>query len=46
MHHLHFLFVCAILMKKQAVIVNPPEVVEVFQRFLNDIQGRYEEEKG
>ena len=42
MHHLHFLFVGAILMKKQAVILNPPEVVEDFQRFLGDIQGRYE----
>ena len=29
--------------RKKAVILNPPEVVEGFQQFLNDIQGRYEQ---
>ena len=28
--------------RKKATIVGPPEVIEDFQHFLNDIQGRYE----
>lgn len=30
--------------RKKAVIVSPPDVVEDFQKFLGDIQGRYESE--
>ena len=31
--------------RKKATIVGPPEVVDGFQQFLSDIQGRYEQEK-
>ena len=38
--NMFYSWVCSF--RKKATIVNPPEVVEGFQQFLNDIQGRYE----
>ena len=40
--NMFYSWVCSF--RKKATIVNPPEVVEGFQQFLNDIQGRYEGE--
>ena len=39
--NMFYSWVCSF--RKKAVILNPPEVVDGFQQFLSDIQGRYEQ---